>query len=158
MLMLRQPEPISGTHRLPATGWRLAESRVNAKVEIYVRKRVLFATSVGTDSHNSQDSPIFFENSEYLLENGPLSFEMLTMIHVGLVSCVIRGSSLLSVSFESALWPPPDPGFHPCHIEPDMRFVLIRLSDNLLPVAFAVSSSLSHARPGAVDACYVASW
>jgi len=24
----------------------------------------------------------------------------------------------------------------PCHIEPDMRFALIRLSDNLLPVAF----------------------
>jgi hypothetical protein len=24
----------------------------------------------------------------------------------------------------------------PCHIEPDMRFSLIRLSDNLLPAAF----------------------
>ena len=27
MLMFRLPEPISGTYRLPATGWRLAESR-----------------------------------------------------------------------------------------------------------------------------------
>jgi len=26
----------------------------------------------------------------------------------------------------------------PCHIEPDMRFSLIRLSDNLLPGAFKV--------------------
>jgi len=26
----------------------------------------------------------------------------------------------------------------PCHIEPDMRFSLIRLSDNLLPAAFKV--------------------
>jgi hypothetical protein len=26
----------------------------------------------------------------------------------------------------------------PCHIEPDMRFSLIRLSDNLLPEAFKV--------------------
>ena len=26
----------------------------------------------------------------------------------------------------------------PCHIEPDMRFALIRLSDNLLPAAFKV--------------------
>jgi hypothetical protein len=26
--------------------------------------------------------------------------------------------------------------FIPCHLEPDVRFALIRLSDNLLPAAF----------------------
>ena len=45
---------------------------------------------------------------------------------------------LLSVSCESASVPSPCLVSIPCHIEPDMRFSLIRLSDNLLPAAFKV--------------------
>ena len=33
--------------------------------------------------------------------------------------------------------------FISCHIEPDMRFALIRLTDNLLPGAFKASSALA---------------
>jgi hypothetical protein len=45
---------------------------------------------------------------------------------------------LLSISSESASVPSPYLVFIPCHLEPDMRFSLIRLSDNLLPEAFKV--------------------
>jgi len=43
---------------------------------------------------------------------------------------------LLSVSCESASVPSPCLVSIPCHLEPDMRFSLIRLSDNLLLGAF----------------------
>jgi len=43
---------------------------------------------------------------------------------------------LLSVSCESASVPSPCLVFIPCHIESNVRFSLIRLSDNLLPGAF----------------------
>ena len=43
---------------------------------------------------------------------------------------------LLSVSCESASVPSPCLVSIPCHIEPDMRFSLIRLSDNLLLAVF----------------------
>ena len=46
---------------------------------------------------------------------------------------------LLSISSESASVPSPCLVFIPCHIEPDMRFSLIRLSDNLLLGAFKTS-------------------
>jgi hypothetical protein len=45
---------------------------------------------------------------------------------------------LLSISSESASVPSPCLVSIPCHLEPDVRFSLIRLSDNLLPVAFKV--------------------
>ena len=48
------------------------------------------------------------------------------------------GSLLLSISFERAYRYHLILVFIPCHIEPDMRFALIRLSDNLLPAAFKV--------------------
>jgi hypothetical protein len=47
---------------------------------------------------------------------------------------------LLSISSESASVPSPYLVFIPCHLEPDVRFSLIRLSDNLHPVAFKVRS------------------
>ncbi len=47
-------------------------------------------------------------------------------------------SLLLSNSFERADCDYLILVFIPCHIEPDMRFALIRLSDNLLPAAFKV--------------------
>ncbi|MCX6038888.1 MAG: hypothetical protein NTW99_13585, partial [Chloroflexi bacterium] len=43
---------------------------------------------------------------------------------------------LLSVSCESASVPSPCLVSIPCHLEPDMRFSLIRLTDNLLLGAF----------------------
>jgi hypothetical protein len=43
---------------------------------------------------------------------------------------------LLSVSCESASVPSPCLVSIPCHLEPDMRFFLIRLSDNLLLAVF----------------------
>ena len=43
---------------------------------------------------------------------------------------------LLSVSCESASVPPPCLVSIPCHLEPDMRFSLIRLSDNLILAVF----------------------
>jgi hypothetical protein len=46
---------------------------------------------------------------------------------------------LLSVSCESASVPSPCLVSIPCHIEPDMRFSLIRLSDNLLLGVFKTS-------------------
>ena len=53
------------------------------------------------------------------------------------------GSQLLSISVERAYRDPLILVFIPCHIEPDMRFALIRLSDNLLPGAFKASSALA---------------
>jgi len=50
---------------------------------------------------------------------------------------------LLSISSESDSVPSPFLVFIPCHLEPDVRFSLIRLSDNLLPGAFKVSSALA---------------
>jgi len=44
----------------------------------------------------------------------------------------------LSVSYESASIPSPCLVSIPCHLEPDLRFSLIRLTDNLLPVACTV--------------------
>jgi hypothetical protein len=42
----------------------------------------------------------------------------------------------LSISFESASVPSPCLVSIPCHLEPDMKFSLIRLSDNLLLAVF----------------------
>ena len=44
----------------------------------------------------------------------------------------------LSVSYESASTPTPYLVSIPCRIEPDMKFSLIRLSDNLLLAVFKV--------------------
>ena len=66
---------------------------------------------------------------------------------------------LLSISFESASVPTPCLVFIPCHIEPDMRFSLIRLSDNLLLGVFKASlASAFDNLPRQVRRCISVSW